>query len=287
VKILLTGAAGVLGRAIRQAAPETMEPVCLDIAPGGDPNVHEGSFTDPATLEQFLPGCDAVIHTAALHGGHRATHTPTQFTEVNVAGLVTLLEMCLKYKVKRCVFSSTMEVVIGVDWAASGMAVVDERTAPNPDWIYPLNKLLCEEVGACYHYRYGLEFVALRYMAFDDRTGLTPHLLARYVMPGDVARANLQAATLPGLGAEVLHIGPETPLTRQDIVQAASDPYGVVDRYWPGASQVLKTKGVSLEHRHFWPVTRIDRAKRILGWRPEATFETYLESLGWRGPVCA
>lgn len=281
-KILLTGAAGCLGRAVRRVAGDEIEFVCLDIAAKGDPAVQEGSFTDAALLDRLLPGCDAVIHTAGLHGGNRLTHTPTQFTEVNVVGLVTLLEAAKKHGAKRFVFSSTMEVLIGVDWDASGMAVVDERTEPNPDWIYPVNKLSGEQIGLHYHRHQGMEFVALRYMWFDDSMGQTPLLLSRFILPDDVARANLLAATRPGLRYEVLNIGPETPLTNKDIVKAMTDPYAVVEKYWPGAAQVLRDRDIALETRHFWPVTRIERAKQILGWQPENTFAAYLQSLGWR-----
>lgn len=280
-RILLTGANGTLGRAIRAASREDIAWVGVDIATGGDPELIAGSFTNGVLMERLIPGCDAIIHTAALHGGNRETHTPTQFTEVNVGGQVTLLELCVRYGVKRFVFSSTMEVHIGGDWLASGMTVLDEWTTPNPNWVYPMNKLLCEQVGLYYHRQYGIEFVALRYMWFDATMPPNLLLLSRYILPADVARANLIAATKPGLGYETLNIGPETPLTQEDIVQAMTDPAGVLEKYWPGASEVFARHKIALTAEQFWPVTRIERAKRTLGWRPEVTFETYLESLGW------
>ena len=282
-KALLTGAAGCLGSAIRAVGADEFMFVCLDVDPRNDPHVHPGSFTDGDLIDRLLPGCDVVFHTASLHGGHSESHTPTQFTETNVAGMVTLLEGCVRHGVKRVVFSSSMEVLIGRDWAASGMSVVDERTSPNPDWVYPLNKLLCEHLGAFYHYRRGLEFVALRYMAFGTLYPVPgPTYLARWLAPEDVARANLLAATVPYLGYEIINIGPETPLTQQDIEQALRDPYAVLERYWPGATPILQKHKVEVRTKEFWPVTRIDRARRLLGWQPQETFEKYLQGLGWR-----
>ena len=72
-------------------------------------------------------GCDAVIHTAALHGGNRETHTPRQFTEVNVLGLQGMLELAVKLGVRRFVFSSTMEVVIGRTWDSSVASIPGPR----------------------------------------------------------------------------------------------------------------------------------------------------------------
>jgi UDP-glucose 4-epimerase len=281
-KFLLTGAAGALGSAIRAEAKDDCEIVGLDLQTGGDSQIHQASFTDAAAVEPLIEGCDAVIHTAAMHGGHRNTHTPTQYTEVNVGGMVTLLELCVKHGVKRFVFSSTMEVIIGYDWAASGMAAFDEGSTPDPDWIYPATKLACEQMGLYYFRRHGIAFAALRYQGFDANYQPSPQLLARYIMPRDVARANLLAATVPDLAYEVFHIGPDTPLTQHDIIAAASAPYAVVEKYWPGATSILKAHNISLNLNDFWPVARIEKAKRMLGWQPQTTFETYLQSLGWK-----
>lgn len=284
-KILLTGAAGKLGKALRNLDCESfnarVEWVSLDVTTNDDSSIREGTFTDQAILDELLPGCTAVIHTAALHGRFRKSHTPVEFTDVNVTGLVRLLESCLTHGVKRFVFSSTMEVLIGQDWMASGMAVMDESTPTRPDWIYPANKLMCEELGKYYHERHGIEFIALRYMSFEKGTIPGPNLLARDVVAHDAASANLLAATKPGLAYDVLNIGPDTPLTNQDIVAALEDPHAVIEKYWPGATEFLKAGNVELQHTHFWPVTRIDKARQVLGWTPEYSFETYLRSLGW------
>ncbi len=281
-KILLTGANGTLGRAIRAEAGDTIDFVCVDIVNGGDSSIHRGSFTDGELMDQLMQGCDAVIHTAALHGGNRKTHTPTQYTEVNVGGQVTLLELCVKHGVKRFVFSSTMEVHVGGDWLACGMGMLDEWMTPNPNWVYPMNKLLCEQVGLYYHRQHQIEFVALRYMWFDSVIPMNPLLLSRYIMPADVARANLLAASKPDLGYHTINIGPDSPLTQADIGKAMTDHESVVEKYWPGAVEVLKQHNIELKPNQFWPVTLIDRAWQVLGWRPVITFETYLESLGWQ-----
>lgn len=281
MRILLTGASGCLGRAIRHAGDANHEFVCVDTDPRGDAEVREGTFTDLDLMRELMSGCDALIHTAALHGGHRETHTPLQFTEVNVLGLQGILELAVELDVRKVAFSSSMEVIIGRLWDSSGMAVVDEATPPNPDWVYPLNKWQCELLGQYYHRNHGIAFTAFRYMWFGDEPALTPHLLARFIVPDDVARANLLAVDRDDLAFNVLHIGPETPLTNADIVQAVTDPGGVIDRYWPGAWDTLQVAGVTLTHNYFWPVTRIEGARTILGWQPNVSFTDYLESVGW------
>jgi len=283
MRILLTGGTGCLGRAVRRQAGDEHEIVAVDLDPGDDGEVRQGSYADLGLMRELMAGCDAVIHTAALHGGYSDTHSPRQFTEMNVLGLQGLLELAVELHVRRFVFSSTMEIVIGRNWDSSGMAVVDEDTPPNPDWIYPLNKLQCEVLGQHYQRCHGVAFTALRYMAFGDDEAPTPRLLARYVMVDDVARANLLAAETNEADFHVLHIGPHTPLTQADIVRAATAPLAVVDQYWPRGGQCLTEAGVNLDLSHFWPVTRIDRARLALGWQPRVGFADYLRTLGWQG----
>lgn len=281
-KILLTGAAGLLGTSIRQTADDSVEIVGVDIQPGEDASIHEGSFADAARMRELMQGCHAVIHTAALHGACAETHTPAQFAEVNVGGLVTLLELCVELNVRRFVFSSTMEVLLGRTWDTAGLSVVDETSPAHPDWIYPLTKLQGEIAGRYYYERFDIEFVGLRYMYFYSEEPEINYM-SRTLATSDVARANLLAASRQGLGYEVLNIGPDTPLTDLDIIDAIGDPHAVVDKYWAGAGAMLKERGDDIPFKRFWPVTRIDRAKHILGWQPQLTVADYFRAEGWQG----
>ena len=41
-------------------------------------------------------------------------------------------------------------------------------------------------------------------------------------------------------------------------------------------------QGIKLCLLNFWPVSRIDKAKCLLGWEPIDTFESWLEQHGWK-----
>ncbi len=295
MKILLTGVSGLLGQAILQAAPDfanqhslSLEFIGVDIRePATTPSnleFHFGSYTDPALLEQLIPQCDAVIHTAALHGGCLKTHTPTEFIAENVGGLCTLLETCNKHHLRRIVFSSTMEILVGRDWYASGMQRLDETSPPRCDSIYSESKLLGEQLGAYYSRKYGIEFLALRYMNIEPPGYHPLQLLGRGNPAIDVALANLHAAIAPDIACEVLLVAPQTPLTNQDIVRAQSDPQAVLESYWPGATAILEQNGLKNGPLFFANPIDITRTKRILKWQPATTFETWLISQGWNRP---
>jgi nucleoside-diphosphate-sugar epimerase len=287
MRILITGAAGNLGRAVREQAKGEHDLVLFDqsekiVADGGI----RGQMTDRQAVHRAAQGCDAIIHTAAMHGAYRGKASNAQFIETNVLGTEYLFEAALKHGIKRLAIASSMEVMIGVDWGAYGTAVLDETLPPRPDWIYPVTKRQIEVLGSLYARHHGLEVVQLRYMAFGnaEAEALGLNLLARVISAEDVGQATLLAATKPGLKDEILHIGPDTPLTQRDVNEALEDPSAVLERLWPGCLPYLQKQGQVPKPDHFWPVTRIDLAKKTLGWAPRNTFETYLQSLGWKRP---
>jgi UDP-glucose 4-epimerase len=286
-RILITGACGCLGRAIHRVSNQQHKFVLLDQdaqveAQGG----FRGDFSDADLLRRAVAGCDAIIHTAAMHGGSRGKRSNAEFIKANVLGTENLFQAALQAGVKRLAIASSMEVLVGGKWGVYGTAVLDESLRPKPDWIYPITKYQVEVLGHLYAQHHGLQVVQLRYMAFDDtpmqKLGLA--LLARYLTADDVGRATLLAATAPGIADEVLNIGPDTPLTQQDVNDAMTDPMAVLERNWPGAGDILRKHNLQPHRDHFWPVTRIDRAKRVLDWQPRDTFERFLGELGWSRP---
>ena len=285
MKILLTGACGCLGRAVRAIAGANHEFVLLDQAADVERDRgFRGSFTDADLVRRAIAGCDAIIHTAAMHGGQRGKKSNAEYIQTNVLGAENLFQAAMQAGVKRLAIASSMEVLVGGDWSGYGSAHLDETLPPRPNWIYPVTKFQVEILGHLYAQQHGLEVVQLRYMAFDDtpmeKIGFA--LLARDLTSRDAARATLLAATQPGLKDEVFNIGPETPMTPADVIAARSNPIKVLERHFPGCSEILKRHNLQPVYENFWPVTSIERAKRALGWQPQDTFEKFLQSLGWR-----
>ncbi len=286
MKILLTGACGTVARAIRALGASEHQFVLTDVLEAvADDGGHVCSITDAEELKRISVGCDAIIHTAAIQGAWYGKATNAQFIEINLLGAEHLFQAAIANGIPRLVISSSMEVLCGRDWAAQGKTVYDEDTPPNPDWIYPVTKLLVEQLSEFYASRMDLEVVNLRYAGVVQNPtdpGRIVKYLARGVADSDVAKANLLAATTPGLKCEVLNIAIDTPLTEQDILDGETDPWQVVERHWPGCRPYLESAGISdIVHKHFWPVPRIDRAKRVLNWKPEITFTTMLQQMGW------
>jgi UDP-glucose 4-epimerase len=284
MRILITGACGGLGRAIRCVGAAEHEFVLMDVieevtAQGGIC----ASVTDGSAVDRAAEGCDAIIHTAAMHGTSHGKESNAKYITTNVLGAENLFQAALKFNIRRLVMSSTLEVLCGIDWKAYGTTVYDESLPPRPDWIYPVTKLQVEQLGSFYARSHGLEVAQLRYSSLHDAPieELGMNLLARHVTTRDAASANLLAATRPGLRDEVFLITADSPLTQKDINDAQSDPWEVLERHWPGCRPVLEQHKIKPQPEHFWPVSRIDKAKLMLDWEPESNFENYLLHLGW------
>lgn len=292
LKIFVTGICGRLGRAIAFEANRnghTIVGLDAQLWPTGQAlpagiDVIAGSYEDGDLVERLLPSCDALIHTAGPHGEQVGKLTLAEFLHSNVESVARLLETAARSGVRRAVLSSTMEILLGRDWTSSGATVVDEETAPKTDSPYSISRLLQEQLAREFSRSHGVSIASLRYMCFgyqpNDQLGT--RLLARYLATIDAARAALRAASLDGFAGEVFHIGPKTPLTNQDIVQALSKPTEVLEKYFPGAMEVLDTRKAKLSSSAFWPVTSIRRARLGLGWEPSYAFEQWLLDNGWR-----
>jgi len=117
-----------------------------------------GDITQSDILNAALRGADAVLHFAALWL-LQCHEYPLAAFDVNVRGTFNVLDACVRNNVKRLVYSSSASVY--------GDAVEEPMTEDHPfnnKNFYGATKICGEAMARAYHYRYGLNFVGLRYM---------------------------------------------------------------------------------------------------------------------------
>lgn len=117
-----------------------------------------GDITQIDILDAALSGADAVVHFAALWL-LQCHEYPRSAFEVNVQGTFNVLDACVKNDIRRLVWSSSASVY--------GDAVEEPMTEDHPfnnQNFYGATKICGEAMARSYHYRYGLDFVGLRYM---------------------------------------------------------------------------------------------------------------------------
>lgn len=117
-----------------------------------------GDIMQTDILESALEGADGVFHLAALWLLQCHEYPRTAF-DTNVRGTFNVLEACIKKKVQRLVYSSSASVY--------GDAVEEPMTEDHPfnnQNFYGATKICGEAMARALHFRYGLNYVGLRYM---------------------------------------------------------------------------------------------------------------------------
>jgi hypothetical protein len=83
----------------------------------------------------------------------------------------------------------------------------------------------------------------------------------------------------PG-GFDCVNVMAETPFGREDAHALASRPAEVIENRWPGTSNLVAARGLTIESlvwgSAIWPV---DKARRALGYQPRHNFDGFLDAL--------
>ena len=170
MRIIITGGAGFIGSHIADAyLAAGHEVVVLDSlwAHGGgrrDNLPQKASFIHldirDAAIERvfrdFAP--DIVSHHAAQHSVAISARDPQLDAQVNVLGLINILENCVKAKVKKVIFASS-----GATYGEPERLPANEETPQRPESPYAITKMVAEHYLRFYKAQHGLDFTALRY----------------------------------------------------------------------------------------------------------------------------
>jgi uronate dehydrogenase len=176
-RLLLTGAAGNLGRQLRGALAAWADVVRVsDIAPLGEVAAHEEAsvvdLADAQAVHALLEGVDAVIHL----GGISVEAPFEDLLEANIRGLYNLYSAAQKQGVKRIVYASSNHAV-GFHPVTS---VVDIDAPLRPDSLYGVTKCFGESLSRYYFDRFGLETVCLRIGSSFEQPK-NPRMLVTYL----------------------------------------------------------------------------------------------------------
>ena len=158
-KILITGAAGGIGRTLRSALLPHCELLrssdIVDVEPAA---MHEESFAFDlrefdATLKA-MEGIDIVYH----FGGIPAEDDWETIRDVNIEGTYNIYEAARQSGVKRVVFASSNHTM-GFHRREN---IVGQTEPTRPDSRYGVSKVFGEGLGRLYADKHGLETISLR-----------------------------------------------------------------------------------------------------------------------------
>jgi UDP-glucose 4-epimerase len=295
MRILVTGSSGHLGEGLmRVLRADGANAVGLDILPGASTDI-VGSIVDRALVRRALEGIDAVLHTAALHKPHVASHTRQEFIDTNITGTLNLLEESVAAGVKRFVFTSTTSAFGRALTPQPGepAAWITEDIAPIPRNVYGVTKTSAEGLCELIHNDHGLPILILRTSrffpeaddrdevraAYDDANLKANELLYRRVDLEDAVTAHkLALDRAPAIGFGRYIISATTPFTREDLQELNTDAPAVVARHVPEYADLYDRLG----WRMFPTIERVydnAHARNDLGWAPRYDFRHALTQI--------
>ena len=204
--LLITGAAGIVGTALRPYLRQHYRLRLLDRRPVSDAQEGEsvlvGDLTDPAFVDQAVAGSHAVLHLACAHGTGIAFGDTV---EPNYHATLYLLESAQRHAVKRFIFTSSHHVV--GQYRTDDAATFD-LMPPAPDSYYALSKVFGEAACAAWTSRYNLPTFVIRIGNADAQVS-------------DARRLRLWTSARDL--AQLTRIGLEHPDVRHDLVYGVSE----------------------------------------------------------------
>lgn len=240
MKICITGGAGFIASHIADALLEQGHEITIldDLSSGRKENVPEGAelivedIRSPRAAELLKARqIEILVHHAAQMDVRRSVENPVFDADVNILGLLNLLEAARKAGVRQVIFASTGGAIYG----EQDVFPADEDHPVRPLSPYGVAKLASERYLYFYHAQYGLDVSCLRYAnVYGPRqnphgeAGVVAIFLDRllrnevptingegkqtrdYVYVGDVVRANLAVVGLEGFHTFNVGTGIET-----------------------------------------------------------------------------
>lgn len=200
-RVLLTGAAGGLGKQLRAR----LRPRCtllrlsdvasMDAAQAGE-EVVQAKLEDRAAVHQLLEGMDSVVHLGGI-----STEQPFDaILQANIVGTYNLYEAARKHGVKRIAFASSNHVT----GYYRQDEVIDPSMPMRPDGYYGISKAFGENLSRFYYDRYGIETVCLRIgSSFPEPRDR--RMLATFLSYDDLERLVVASLTAPVAGHSVIY----------------------------------------------------------------------------------
>jgi len=303
-RVLVAGGAGFIGSHIAdRLIEEDVEVTVLDNLYAGRPENLEncsrsrkfrfvrGDVRRFSVVKRLVKDVDAVFNDAAVVSVPRSLEEPLLANEVNVGGTLNLLKASVDSGVKRYVQASSASV-----YGNTETLPVSESLAVNPLSPYAVAELAAENYARVFCRAYGLETVCLRYFnvygprqTFSAYSGAITIFLNKlsdggrplifgdgeqtrdFVYVEDVVEANMLALNSAKAVGEAINIGTGVPNTINELVQRLQEKLGK-QRLKP----IYKSSRQGDVRNSY---ASIEKAKRMLGYRPKFSLEEGINKL--------
>lgn len=309
-RILITGGAGFIGRALgerileyKEQTAEDIQVRTIDLAAGAVEGAEhlKGSIMDITDLNEAAEGCDTVVHLAALLGVEKTERRRLDCLSVNIQGTLNVLNAAAKDGVKKVLFTSSSEV-----YGEQTNIPITEENPLNPRSIYAITKLAGEEYVRTYGQRYGMKTTVFRLFNIYGAHQVGQFVISRFVKAvqedqppllygrGDQVRAfcymsdaadgMARALFSDKADGMTLHLGnPTEPVTMKELAERVIRISG---------KTLLKPKFVSEKEMDRRPdrdiqrrIPSIEKAREVLGYEPKVSLDEGIRRIMEQGKV--
>ena len=295
--ILVTGLSGLIGGAVaRRLAAAGTAVVGMDRAAPADANfpviVHD--LPDPHRWHEAIirHRIRKVVHAGGISGPMLLQDAPVRLCNINIGGLLGLLEAARIHKLERVVWFSSI-LAYG---DRPNLTAVSEDTPLRPNTIYGATKASGEALIEAYHAEHGVDAVSLRVAScygpgrttaclmrtliedgLDGKTTVVRDTLEhtrQHIFVEDVVDAVCAALDAERLTQRAYNIGPGTTQSLDEIVDAVRDAV-------PGVSVAFQPDGLSWNTFGLGALL-IDAARRDLAFEPRVSLaEGAVQTRAW------
>jgi len=288
--ILVTGGAGFVGsHIVDRLSPENKVTVLDNLFTGSLSNLEKskdrvafikGDILDKSLVSNIVADVEFIFHLAAHVGNIRSLQDPYFDMDVNIRGMLNLLEACRDSKVKRLVYSSS-----GAIFGEAKYLPIDEEHPLHPESPYAVSKMAAEKYAFAFYKVYGVPTTSVRYFnIYGPRQDTSEYanaisiFLSRvkdgksltifgdgkqtrdFIFIEDVVTANILAATQPAAVGEIFNIatGRATSINQiTDIIKQISGRESPIIYADPRAGEVRHSRA------------NIEKAQKLLGFSPK------------------
>ena len=235
---------------------------------------------------------DVVFNLAAKVYWVEHEKDPSLDVSTSVLGTINLLENCLKYKIKKFIFSSSISLYphLPGERAIKETEEINIEKIPVSVFSYALAKYTAEQYVKYFHNKFGLHYIILRYAhVYGLRRGVEAGVMSvfmkrliegkplkvvgggrqftDYVYIDDVVRANILA--IQKGNNKIINIGYGRPITVKEIVSC----------FKKIADKKVKVEQTGEKSAPAGICIDISMAQRELSWKPKVSLEQGLSKI--------
>lgn len=287
MKILVTGFSGGVGRRLCIYLDNYFELKVSDFIKPDEDIPYEFVLMDvtkPNEVRKGVKGAEAIVHaaTSGCINFNEVSYADT--ITVNVLGTLNLLQASVENNIKKFIYiSSTRVYCLPTEETTVGYFPIDEEHPLKDTHPYGLSKILAEDLCRGFARKHSISIICLRPGAITNTThkGMTykelttkqaiknsKGMLYAHVDTRDLGQAIKLALESSLSGFEVFNIVSEDHYL--DI-----DSLDFIKKFYPNVKEIRNSDGfISGKRKSF---IDISKAKKLLGYKPQYTYKSYLE----------